>query len=84
MAALQGYYLTFENVESALDLEEKLFKIKNLDDDKLTIESIPQNFPSQVWFWTNLTKVPLKFPKANQEKREKEKLKLKNKEAQNA
>lgn len=75
MAALQTYFLTFEDVKSPLDMEEKLFKIKNLNDGKLTIESIPQRFPGQVWFWTNLTKVPLKFPKANSEKKKQKGLK---------
>ena len=78
MAALQGFFLTFIEVKSPLDMEEKLFKIKTLSGDRLTIESVPQSFPSQVWFWTDMTKIPLQFlSKEN-------KSKLKKEEAQDA
>lgn len=77
MAALQEYYLTFKDVNSPLELEKFLFKLKTANSGKLTVESIPQSYPGQVWFWTNLSVTPLQFMKEKNSK-------LKNNEVVNA
>lgn len=70
MAGLQGYFLTFIDVKSALDAEKKLFKIKSINHDKLTVQSMPENYPGQVWFWTNLTQIKMQFMKEKSKKKE--------------
>lgn len=72
MAALQGYYLTYVEAKSPIDLEKKLFKIKVINDGKLTIEKIPEKFPGLAWFWTNQTKLPLNFISQDRIKNKKE------------
>lgn len=82
MPSLQEKYLTFEEAKSALDLEEKLFMIKNKNSGKLTIESIPQKFPGFVWYWIDTQTSTLKFIRKKRKEQEEEK--RKKKEAKNA
>jgi hypothetical protein len=77
MPSLQEKYLTFEEAKSALDLEEKLFMIKNRNNGKLTVESIPQSFPGFVWYWIDTHTSTLKFIQEKRKKKQEEKIKKK-------
>ena len=79
MPGVAGKFLTFIDVESPIDMEEKLFKVKISQQGKLLVEPpLPQKFPGQVWHWVEIESNPLKFMIARTEKKKKER------EAQNA